>query len=784
MFAAWGRLVYRHRRAVVALTLLITVVMGFFASSVQSHLSAGGWIVKDAESSTVQARLDSEFGTGGATLVTIFFGPAGSDARSDAFQASVTASLQGLLADPMVSGQIGYPDVPDDRFISNDGTGTYRVVNLTVAEDAAVKVVADLQARIVPVDSLTVQVTGFAAVAHDSNVVSESDLQRAEMVSLPLALLVLVGVFASIVAAGMPLVVAGVAIPTALGVISLLAQRTEMSMYVLNIATMLGLALAIDYSLFVVSRYREELARGRTVGQAVERAVSTSGKAVVFSAVAVAIGLGGLIFFKSSALTSIGVSGAITVAASAIYAVTFLPAILGMLGPRVNALSVRSLLTRIRPHAPLEDTLYPERVNRWERLAHWVMARPVAVIVPTVAFLLLLGLPFLQIQQAVPDAAVLPPGVPSREASLTLQNDFPPGETTPITILADVQGDPTSSANVSALVAYAGALAAVDGIDRVESPFSNLTSPITGQLMTPAEIEAAWANPAARPLLQPLLDAYVRGSTVRFNAISPYPAAEPTATAQIPVIRAVDAGEGITTAVGGMAAGSYDFLHSMEQQLPLMLITVIGGMIIVLFLLFGSVVLPIKAVLMTLLSLTASFGALVFIFQQGHFENLLAFKSPGYTVAGNPIIMFAVLFGLSMDYEVLLLSRIQEAYRRTGDNTLSVGEGLARTAGVITGAALIMVIVFGAFALADTITIKSIGVGMAIAVAIDATIIRVLLVPATMRLLGKWNWWAPGPLGRLADKVGFSHIADEDVDPDALEEATRREVAPTAPTGG
>jgi RND superfamily putative drug exporter len=240
----------------------------------------------------------------------------------------------------------------------------------------------------------------------------------------------------------------------------------------------------------------------------------------------------------------------------------------------------------------------------------------------------------------------------------------------------------------------------------------------------------------------------------------------------------------MTTAVGGMAAGSYDFLHSMEEQLPYMLITVIGAMLIVLFLLFGSVVLPVKAVLMTLLSLTASFGALVWIFQMGNLESLLNFESPGYTVAGNPIIMFAVLFGLSMDYEVLLLSRIQEAYRRTGDNTLSVGEGLARTAGVITGAALIMVIVFGAFALADTITIKSIGVGMAIAVAIDATIIRVLLVPATMRLLGRWNWWAPGPLARFADRVGFSHVEDEDIDPDAAEEARELEAHPAGAAGG
>jgi RND superfamily putative drug exporter len=783
VFAAWGRFVYRHRRAVAVTTLIATLVLGFFAANVTSHLSSGGWIVKDAESYRVQERLDAEFGTGGATIVAIFMGPDGTDARSDEFLGQVDAALAPLMADPLVAGAVGYREFPLDRFIATDGTGTYRVVRLAVTEDEAVDVVAGLEAKIAEPEGVDVQVTGFSAVAHDSNEVSEQDLQRAELVSLPLALLVLIGVFTSIVAAGMPLVVAGVAIPSALGIIALLAQQTEMSIYVLNIATMLGLALAIDYSLFMVSRFREELARGRSVGDAVERSVATSGKAVVFSAVAVAIGLGGLIFFKSSALTSIGVSGTITVGFSAFYAVFFLPAVLGMLGHRVNALSVRGLLTRIRPHSAIEADLYPARVNRWERLAYRVMAHPWRVLIPTVGFLLILGLPFLQIRQAVPDAAVLPMSAPSRTASLTLQNEFPAGETTPITILADVQGDPTSEENIRALFAYAAALDAVEGIDRVESPFSNLTNPLTGQPITADDLVLAYGNPTFREQLQPLLDQYVRGSTVRLDAISPYPPAQPDATAQIPVIRAVAAGDGISTMVGGTAAGSYDFLHSMEEQLPLMLITVIGAMLIVLFLLFGSVVLPIKAVLMTLLSLTASFGALVFIFQQGHFEEWLNFTSPGYTVAGNPIIMFAVLFGLSMDYEVLLLSRIQEAYRRTGDNTLSVGEGLARTAGVITGAALIMVIVFAAFALADTITIKSIGVGMAIAVAIDATIIRVFLVPATMRLLGKWNWWAPGPLARFADKVGFSHVEDEDIDPDAAEEAKRIEARPAGAAG-
>jgi RND superfamily putative drug exporter len=270
----------------------------------------------------------------------------------------------------------------------------------------------------------------------------------------------------------------------------------------------------------------------------------------------------------------------------------------------------------------------------------------------------------------------------------------------------------------------------------------------------PPELAAAVAT---------LRETYLRDHTVRIDAISPLKSSEPAGTAVIARVRAVTPDLAITRMqVGGGAAIGEDFLASQDERIPWAVATTLLASAIILFLLFGSLAIPLKAVIMTLLSLTASFGALVWIFQEGNLSGLLDFEPLGYTLAGNPIIMFATLIGLSMDYEVLLLSRIQEAWRRTGDNAAAVAEGLSRTAGVITGAAMVMVTVFAAFALADTVTIKSIGVGMALAVALDATIIRVLLVPATMRLLGRWNWWAPGPLGRLAERAGFSHVEDEE----------------------
>jgi RND superfamily putative drug exporter len=387
--------------------------------------------------------------------------------------------------------------------------------------------------------------------------------------------------------------------------------------------------------------------------------------------------------------------------------------------------------------------------------------------VPTLIVLLLAGVPFLELRQGVPGASIYPEGMESRDAYVALQEEFSAGETTPIVILADVPGSPTDPATIAALADYAAGIEALDGVDRVEGPFT-ITDPQTGTVLTAEQVAALYALPAEQqpPGLAALLDRYVRGSTVRLDAISPIDPSDPSATDLIPVIRAIDAGDGTTTVIGGTAATGYDFLVSQAERAPYAVAMTLIASAVILFLLFGSVLISIKAVLMTLLSITASFGALVWIFQQGNFAEQLAFTPLGYTIAGNPIIMFSVLFGLSMDYEVLLLSRIQEAYRRTGDNRASVAEGLAKTAGVITGAALIMVTVFAAFALAEVITIKSIGVGMAIAVAIDATIIRVLLVPATMRLMGAWNWWAPGPLGRLADRLGFSHTEDDDDGPD------------------
>ena len=775
MFLRWGAFVYRHRRIVALIALVVAVAALPFASRASGKLTSGGWLDPLSESSQVDSRLAAEFGGGKSSLLALFTrAQPGADATSAAFQAAIATSVAPLRSDPNVTGIVGYADTGDRRFVSVKGDAAYVVINLSVTDEQSVPLYPTLRAELAPPAGYAVSVSGYAPFTIDTSSSAGKDLERAELVSLPIVAIVLFLVFTSAVAAGMPLLVAGLAIPTSLGLVYWLAQLMTMSIFVLNIASMLGLALAIDYSLFLVSRFREELANGREVGDAVARAVATSGKAVMFSGIAVAIGLSGLMIFPFATIRSIGLGSALVVACSVFFALTFLPAILGMLGHRVNRLSLAGLRHRLRGErgaitageVVLEVT-DPGHPSRWGRVARGVMAHPWRVLLPIVALLLALGTPFLHLEQGVPGAEVLPAGLESRDTFVKLEADFPPGETTPMVILADLSGDPTSPAGIAALQDYAKRLATVPGISRVES-FFTISDPKTGLALPPAQVQGLFAlPPAQRPAgVAALLAQYVSGDTVRLNAISPYIASRPEATSLVPIVRALPVEAPITgTAVGGTAALGADFLTGQADRLPFAVGWTMLATAVILFLLFGSVVLPLKAVLMTLLSATASFGALVWIFQDGNLANVLAFQSPGFTVAGIPIIMFCVIFGLSMDYEVLLLSRIQEAWRRTGDNTASVVEGVVRTARVITGAALIMVCVFSAFVLADEITIKSIGIGMAIAVAIDASIVRVTLVPAAMRLLGRWNWWAPGPFGWIAARVGFSHVESDDPQP-------------------
>ena len=478
LFSRWGAFAYRFRRPIVLVTVLFAIDSAVVGARVTSALSAGGWVDPTSESVAVSARLNDEFGAGRGTLIALYQGEPGIDARSATVQGSIATSLARLAADSRVEDLVGFAQTGDDRFISTDGRSAYVVVRLAITDEQSVDEMDALRALIDPPAGLTYKLAGIGPFTRDQAHQSEKELIQAETVSGPFVLLILLVVFASVVAAGLPLLVAALTIPTALGGIFLVAQVTDLSIYVQNVATMLGLALAIDYSLFMVSRFREELRRGRTVAQAVETTVATSGKAVAFSGLAVAIGLSGLLLFRPMALRSFGIGGSLVVASSVFFALTFLPAMLGMLGTRVNALSLAGLIDVVRRRLgrPRAADAAAARRSRWAAVAHLVMARPFAFLIPTLIFLLVAGTPFLHLEQGIPNASTLPPGLESRDAAVALANDFKAGETTPITILATVQGDPTSAANIGRIDGLAAAIDSIGGIDRIEKIFPGALS--------------------------------------------------------------------------------------------------------------------------------------------------------------------------------------------------------------------------------------------------------------------------------------------------------------------
>ncbi|MBV8086918.1 MAG: MMPL family transporter, partial [Chloroflexi bacterium] len=580
-----------------------------------------------------------------------------------------------------------------------------------------------------------VTVAGGPVFYSDIVRLTSTDLRRAETVALPIAAIVLVLVFGSAVAAGVPLVIGGARVLVTLAFIALIAQFTQMSIFVLNVATMLGLGLGVDYALFVTNRFREEIEHGSSVESAVAATMATAGRAVFFSGLTVCVGLLALVSFDFMMLRTEGLAGSLVVFMTVIGAMTLLPAVLSVLGPRINALAV---------HLPAAN------VGRfWHALAYRVMARPVAVIVPVLAVLAVLGWPLQDIDLSSPDASILPSNVPSRQGFDELQKAFGPGALDPTIVVIKSSQPILSPDNVSQLYDFTHRLARDPRIARIDSVVT------IDPRLTLAQYQLMYADPAA------ISDRYAagiaanttRGGTAMVDVISGYPSLSAESRGIVAEARELARQyPGWQVQVDGGAAEVTDVVDRLYSQFPLAILFITITTYVLLLLLLRSVVLPLKALLMNALSLIASYGALVWVFQEGHLSGLLHFAPLGFIEASLPIVMFCTLFGLSMDYEVFLLSRIKEAWEATGDNTRSVAEGLQSSGKIITSAALIVVCVSLSFVSADIVLIKALGLGVAVAVAVDATIVRALLVPATMRLLGKWNWYMPrlgGPVHPL-----------------------------------
>jgi putative drug exporter of the RND superfamily len=734
MLERWGHLVYRFRFVVLGASTVL-LVASILALGHGGTLKNGGG--SQTESGRALTLMQSQLPqSGGGSSFELVFGSDAMTVSDPAFKQAVLSALQPLRADSRVKSiTTPFDGLPDQAraLTSTDLHHVFAIVSLKDDYATARSQYPTLRAE-VQSDHLQVYGTGNVAIGHEFDKYLASDLSRAEVISLILVVPLLLIVFGTVISMLLPLGVGGLAVVGGLAGVGLLARVTDVSTYAQNIVTLIGLGVAIDYSLFIVNRFREELPRQASVEDALAAAMATSGRAVLFSGITVAIGLSAMLFFQGSFLASMGFAGAIVVAIAVLYALTFLGALLAILGHRVNWVRL-----------PL-----PRRAGGrgfWHTLATWVMRRPVLVLVPVIALLGLLASPVLQIQIANGNVGMLPPGAESRRGYDLLQKFPGQGQTFFNVVVQYPQGSPLTPDRVGALYDLSRQVAQIPGVEGVESAVN----------VDPAISRSGYQALLAQPQSQlptrvaEAVHGTIGGQIAVLSVVTKDQAESAGARAIVTSLRSLSPPAGSQVLVD---AFDIDFTDFIVQRIPLAVAYVLFVTYIVLFLLTGSLVLPLKAVVMNILSIGASFGALVWIFQQGHLSSLLNF-TPAALDPSVPVLLFCIVFGLSMDYEVLLISRIQEEYRRSGDTTTAIAEGLERSGRLITGAAAIMVAVFLAFGLADVVVIKSIGLGLAIAVAIDATLVRALIVPALMRLLGRANWWAPKPLARLYRRVNF-----------------------------
>jgi len=701
MFDALARFADRRARRVGLFAVAFFLLAGAIGGSVADRLDPYGADDPDTEAIEARESLQAADHRVAGAIVVIRDAPVGTAAGRE----RVTGIAREIRAMPDVKSVGGYYGTRSRDFVSRDGDSTYLAVALKPTDDKEWQEAGDAIAE--RFEASEGVIVGGPAVAQEQvNKQVETDLQQAEMLAFPLLFLLSLLFFRSLVAAMLPLMIGVLAIVGTFLILRVASEFGSISIFALNLTTALGLGLSIDYSLFVVSRYREEIAKDGPGLAAMRRVMATAGRTVFFSSLTVAAALASLLVFPQRFLYSMGLGGSLVAIFAALISLTVLPAVLTLLGTRVNSLAPRFLRRRA------EAETRPDERGFWYRLSRFVMRRPVGVAAVSAALLIAMGIPFLSIKFDTVDPTVLPAEASAHRAYDIVREEFPPYRDSPIWVT--VRGGDSES--VAALRERVGR---TDGVAAVMPP-----QRLGGELTV---LQAISENPfAAEPS---------QGTVDRLRELD------------------IPGGEVL---VGGATAEFNDFQDSLVRHLPLALAIVIGSTLVILFLMTGSVVLPVKSLIMNFLNLSAVFGLLVLIFQDGRFEGLLAYDSTGALEQTMPILLFAVAFGLSTDYAVFLLSRIKEARDNGASESESVAIGLERTGRIVTAAALLFAVALGAFATSQILFVKENGVGTALAVLIDASIIRALLVPSLMELLGKWNWWAPRPLRRLHERYGIS----------------------------
>jgi putative drug exporter of the RND superfamily len=721
-----AKVVLGQRRLVLAVAGVLALLGAVASVSVFGKLTSGGWTDPASPSGRASAILSSTFRQGQPNLVLLVSTPHGAGAPGTV--TAGTALARKLAAEPGITGAESYwTSGRPPQLRSRDGRQALIVATIAGDDNTVEKRFAQLMPRYQGTrDGLAVSVGGFAALQHELNVQGQKDAERGETVVLPVTLVALVLVFGSVVAASLPLVVAVVTMLLCLGAMWVLASFISLSSLSVSVVTLLGLGLAIDYSLLMVNRYREELRTGLPPEQAIEAAMATAGRTVVFSAAMVAVASSGMAWFPLDAIRSMAYAGIATALLAAVTSLTVMPALFAVLGPRIE----KWRLLRRRPPA---TTAAATENGFWHRLATFVMRRPVPIALAVTAVLLLLGAPFLGIKLGMPNETVLPAASPARQVATAITTNFSAGQQNALQVVAPrVPADPRVAAG------YAAALSRQRGVDFVATASGTYAH----------GVRAAPPSAANRQ--------FAAGHSLYYSVV---PAGGGVATAERLVgrIRAVPAPFGVL--VAGIPAYDSDASAAVRHWLPYALAWVAVIMLVLLFLVTGSVLLPFLALVLSALSLTATFGALVWIFQDGHLSGLLGFTASGSIAVTVPVLLFALSFGLAMDYQVFLLARITEEYERTGDTRSAVALGLERVGRIVTAAAVLISLVFLAFTFSGISLEKAFGIGLPLAVLLDATLIRGALLPATMRLGRGATWWAPGPLRRVHGRVALRESA-------------------------
>ena len=743
MFARWGRFVYRFRWATLiasAVLLGLSIAAIFTGGTLADNGGFGADLLAGKAAKLIAGEIHPQGAAakGGSSFTLIFSSPSLA-ADDPAFQKAVEGAVNPLNSDLRVTTVTTPYSVPPGQkgaLISKDSHKALVLVGLRDDSRKAQSYISQVVGEVNP-GPLNVVATGQVPINQAFNKSLENDLNRAEVVALPVTLLLLVLIFASLVAAVLPVGVGLLAIAGGVGGTLFLAHFTDVSQYAMNVVTLIGLAVAIDYSLFIVNRFRDELAAGASREDAIATSMSTAGRAITFSGLTVAIGLSAMLFYQGTFLASMGAGGAIVVAMAVVYGLTFLPALLSVLGGRVDRLRL-----------PFLGARKPAGTGAWHSMAVWVMRRPLWVLIPALAILVIAGTPFLQLRLAQGGVDQLPPSNQARQGYDTLVKDFPDQDQTTIeAVVYYPDSSPLTTDHVGDIYDLSRRLAPLPNVLRVDGVLNDPS-------LTRADYQRLYSGPreSLPSELQQALSISAGDHIMRLYLVTNQPPTSDEARAIVKAVRAesVPGGQVLAT---GETAFDLDVVNFILDRTPTAVGTVILITYLVLFLLTGSLVLPLKAVVTNLFSISASFGAMVWIFQEGHLSQQLGFSAQSIDPS-LPVILFSIVFGMSMDYEVLLISRIQEEYRRTGDNQAAVAMGLEKSGRLITGAAAIMVAVFLAFGLADVVIIKAIGIALAVAVAIDATIVRILIVPSIMRILGRANWWAPKPLSALYRRIG------------------------------